>query len=103
MTHPEAAHATIVSRTAHLPLRVLLELRRISVTSLSSSVHNVREEDHELQPRRAKPQRQLFEEEVPADLVQVQLPASVQEQLRQALVQWMQAMAKRIREVGGHE
>jgi hypothetical protein len=56
-----------------------------------------------LQPRRAKPQRQLFEEEVPADLVQVQLPASVQEQLRQALVQWMQAMAKRIREVGGHE
>ena len=56
-----------------------------------------------LQPRRAKPQRQVFEEEVPADLVQVQLPASVQEQLRQALVQWMQAMAKRIREVGGHE
>ena len=56
-----------------------------------------------LQLRRAKPQRQLFEEEVPADLVQVQLPASVQEQLRQALVQWMQAMAKRIREVGGHE
>ena len=47
MTHPEAAHATIVSRTAHLPLRVLLELRRISVTSLSSSVHNVREEDHD--------------------------------------------------------
>jgi len=56
-----------------------------------------------LQPRRAKPQRQLFEEEVPADLVQVQLPSSVQEQLRQALVQWMKAMAKRIREVGGHE
>ena len=55
------------------------------------------------QLRRAKSQRQLFEEEVPADLVQVQLPASVQEQLRQALVQWMQAMAKRIREVGGHE
>src|SRR6516162_886910 len=47
MTHPEAAHATIVSRTAHLPLRVLLELRRISVTALSSSVHNVREEDHD--------------------------------------------------------
>ena len=55
------------------------------------------------QLHRAKHQRQLFEEEVPADLVQVQLPASVQEQLRQALVQWMQAMAKRIREVGGHE
>ncbi len=47
MTHPEAAHATIVFRTAHLPLRVLLELRRISVTALSSSVHNVREEDHD--------------------------------------------------------
>ena len=27
MTHPEAAHATIVSRTARLPARVLLELR----------------------------------------------------------------------------
>lgn len=53
--------------------------------------------------RRAKPQRQLFEEEVPAVLVRVQLPSSVQEQLRQALVQWMQAMAKRIREEGGHE
>ena len=56
-----------------------------------------------LQLRRAKPQRQLFEEEVPAVPVRVQLPLSVQEQLRQALVQWMQAMAKRIREVGGHE
>src|ERR1700756_368385 len=50
MTHPEAAHATIVSRTAHLPLRVLLELRRISVTARSSSVHNVREEDHDAAP-----------------------------------------------------
>ena len=56
-----------------------------------------------LQLRRAKPQRQLFEVEVPAVLVQVQLPSSVQEQLRQALVQWMQALAKRIREEGGHE
>lgn len=47
MTHPEAAHATIVSRTAQLPLRVLLELRRVSVIGLSSSVHNVREEVHD--------------------------------------------------------
>jgi len=39
-----------------------------------------------LQLRRAKPQRQLFEEEeeVPAVPVRVQLPLSVQEQLRQA-------------------
>jgi hypothetical protein len=56
-----------------------------------------------LQLRRAKPQRQLFEEEVPAVPIRVQLPSSVQEQLRQALRQWMQALAKRIHEEGGHE
>jgi hypothetical protein len=56
-----------------------------------------------LQLRRAKPQRQLFEEEVPAVPVRVQLPSSVQEQLRQALGQWVQALAKRIHEEGGHE
>ena len=56
-----------------------------------------------LQLRRAKPQRQLFEEEVPAVPVRVQLPLSVQEQLRQALRQWMQALAKRIPEEGGNE
>ena len=53
--------------------------------------------------RRGKPQRQLFEEEVPAVPVRVQLPLGVQEQLRQALVQWMEALAKRIREEGGRE
>ena len=56
-----------------------------------------------LQLRRAKPQRQLFEEEVPAVPVRVQLPSSVQEQLRLALRQWIQALAKRIHEEGGHE
>ena len=56
-----------------------------------------------LQLRRAKPQRQLFEEEVPAVPVRVLLPLSVQEQLRQALRQWMQALAKRIQEGGGNE
>lgn len=57
-----------------------------------------------LQLRRAKPQRQLFEEEeAPAVPVRVQLPLSVQEQLRQALRQWMQALAKRIHEEGGNE
>ena len=35
--------------------------------------------------------------------VRVQLPLSVQEQLRQALRQWMQALAKRIHEEGGNE
>jgi len=54
-----------------------------------------------LRLRRAQSQRQLFEEEVPA--VPVQLPLSVQEQLRQALRQWMQALAKRIHEDGGNE
>ena len=53
--------------------------------------------------RRAKSQRQLFEEEVPAVPVRVQLPLSVQEPLRQALRQWMQALAKRIQEEGGNE
>jgi len=56
-----------------------------------------------LQLRRAKPQRQLFEEEVLAVPVRIQLPLSVQEQLRQALTQWMQALAKRMHEEGGHE
>ena len=55
------------------------------------------------QLRRAKPQRQLFEEEVPAVPVRVQLPLSVQEQLRQALNQWVQALAKRIREEADNE
>src|SRR5271166_5095015 len=46
MTRPEAAQAAIVS-TARLPLRVLLELRRVSVTCFSSLVHNGPEEDHD--------------------------------------------------------
>src|SRR5205807_4362284 len=46
MTRPEAAYAKIVS-VARLPVRVLLELRRFTVTCLSSSVHNVPEEDHD--------------------------------------------------------
>ena len=56
-----------------------------------------------LQLRRAKPQRQLFEEEVPAVPVRVQLPLRVQEQLRQALRQWLQALAMRIHEEGRNE
>jgi len=56
-----------------------------------------------LRLRRAQSQRQLFEEEVPAVPVRVQLPLSVQEQLRQALRQWMQALAKRIHEDGSNE
>jgi hypothetical protein len=41
-------------------------------------------------------QRQLFEE--PPAAPAVRLPLDVQERLRQALVQWMQALAKTIRE-----
>jgi hypothetical protein len=52
------------------------------------------------QPR-ARRQRQLFEE-VPA-VPAARLPLEVQEQLRQALVQWMQALAKMIHEEGGDE
>lgn len=53
-----------------------------------------------LQPR-ARRQRQLFEKAptVPA----VRLPLDVQEQLRQALVQWMQALAKTTHEEDGDE
>jgi hypothetical protein len=50
---------------------------------------------------RARRQRQLFEE-VPA-VPAVRLPLDVQEQLRQALVQWMQALAKIIQEEAGDE
>ncbi len=56
-----------------------------------------------VQLRRGKQQRELFEEETPAVPVRVQLPFSVKEQLGQALMQWMQALAKRIQEEDGNE
>ena len=46
MTRPEAAYAKIVS-VARLPVRVLLELHRVTVTCLSVRAHNVHEEDHD--------------------------------------------------------
>ena len=49
----------------------------------------------------ARCQQQLFEE--PPAVPAVQLPLEVQEQLRQALVQWMQALAKTIREEDNDE
>jgi hypothetical protein len=54
-----------------------------------------------MQQCRAKYQRQLFEE--PRTVPAIRLPRDVQEQLRQALVQWLRAMAKRMREEDGHE
>ena len=50
---------------------------------------------------RAKYQRHLFEETraVPA----VRFPRDLQEPLRQALVKWLQAVAKRMREEAGDE
>src|ERR1035441_3183183 len=42
----EAAHAKIVS-AARLPIRVLLELSRVTVTCLSARAHNVHEEAHD--------------------------------------------------------
>jgi hypothetical protein len=47
---------------------------------------------------RAKRQRQLFDEvpAVPPVAPVVRLPLDVQDQLRQTLVQWMQALVKRI-------
>jgi hypothetical protein len=50
-THPEAACAKVVS-AARLPVRVLLELCRVTVTGLSSCVHNVHEENHDAAPRK---------------------------------------------------
>jgi len=50
---------------------------------------------------RVRSQQQLFEE--PPAVPAVRLPPYVQEQLRQALVQWMQALAKMIREEDDHE
>ena len=52
------------------------------------------------QPR-AIPQRRLFDE--PAAVPAVPLPQEVRAQLRQALVQWMQALAKTIGEEDGDE
>ena len=46
MTRPEAANVKIVS-TARLPVSVLLELRRVTVTGPSSCVHNGHEEEHD--------------------------------------------------------
>ena len=51
---------------------------------------------------RAKRQRQLFDE-VPAVPAVVRLPLSVQEQLRQGLVQWMRTLAKMMHEEGSDE
>jgi len=45
---------------------------------------------------RLRLQQQLFEE--PPAVLTVRLPLDVQQQLRQALIQWMQALAKTIRE-----
>ena len=50
---------------------------------------------------RVRRQQQLFEE--PPAVPAVRLPLDVQEQLRQALVQWMQALAKIIQKEGSDE
>jgi len=52
------------------------------------------------QPR-ARGQQELFEE--PHAVPAIRLPLDVQQQLRQALVQWMRALAKMIREEGDDE
>ena len=52
------------------------------------------------QPRAGR-QRQLFEEALAVPTVR--LPLDVQQQVRQAMVQWMQALAKTIYEEGGDE
>lgn len=49
-----------------------------------------------MQQPRARCQQELFQE--PPAVPAVRLPVDVQQQLRQALVQWMQALVKMIRE-----
>ena len=58
MTCPEAAHAKIVP-VARLPVRVLLELRRVTVTYLSVRAHNVHEENHDAATPSEMPTRTL--------------------------------------------
>lgn len=53
------------------------------------------------QQSRLRGQRRLFD--APPALPVVRLPPDVQAQLRHALVQWMQAVAKRLRAEGGDE
>ena len=52
------------------------------------------------QPR-ARGQQELFEE--PPAVPAIRLPLDVQQQLRHALVQWMRALAKMIREENDDE
>ena len=54
-----------------------------------------------MQQPRARCQQELFQE--PPAVPAVRLPLDVPQQLRQALVQWMQAVAKTIREEDGDE
>ncbi len=54
-----------------------------------------------MQQSRAKYQRQLFEE--PRAVLAVKFPGDVQEQLRQALMQWLRAVAKMMRKEGSDE
>ena len=54
-----------------------------------------------MQQPRARCQQELFQE--PPAVPAVRLPLDVQQQLRQALAQWMQALAKMIREDDDNE
>ena len=54
-----------------------------------------------MQQPRARCQQELFQE--PPAVPAARLPLDVQQKLRQALVQWMQALAKMIREEDDNE
>ena len=53
--------------------------------------------------RQPRPRRQPGLFDAPPPLPVVRLPSDVQAQLRHALVQWMQAVAKRLPAEGGDE
>ena len=94
MTRPEAAHAKIVS-IARLPVRVLLELRRVVATCRFSSAHNVHEEDHDAAGPSKTPTTTVRRT---AGRSHRTTPTGRATAATPGLVQWMRALAKMIRE-----
>jgi hypothetical protein len=99
MTRPEAAHANVVS-TARLPVRVLLELRRLTVTCLFSPVQNVEEGDYDATATSRTPKTTLRRSSRRSDSA---TSTRRQQQLRHAMVQWTQALTKMSREEESNE
>ena len=92
MTRPEAAYTRIVS-AARLSVRAMFELQRVTTIGLSARAHNVHEENQDAPTTGKTPAKTL---RGTAARSPARFPPDVQDQVRQALVQWMQALAKTI-------